>query len=740
MGIGELGVSSPKTLWRLAEALALVLLVVSNVVIGFRVAQAATVGQVVALHARLLRAQKEPAAAELSTRFQQALGTYLEERTPSDPNQRAAFLDNVEYMIASDLSSLDAMIRQPPNRPASKNSSAFNDHLDAVAFFTAAGERVISKSLAEGWSRRPSDDPRKADERTDWAANKALYLEYRQNDSLLWGDKKTFGEWQAKATDQAAVWIDNLGGRLSQIYGDPVLEFAHDPGLIADLARVQYLMIGEVTKNGVQELAGLGLLNPLATELAKDNDAKNAASANQQLDTALWQTEAGFGFRAGDVMPTGILSAEEFFQIIAAGYLPNDVGADLVHGSLTHRLQWNMLMTDFEQNPEAWHYPPLEVLARIGEFDLRRQNLNEEKRFGFERSFSLWAQLFDQQGLRLEDAEFSRPDSMETILGRSETLRPILDRVATISKERLREGIDLLTAALDPKTVWQKGEWRPDAAAMKARIAQGVDRTIIADELYRERFFDQAKKNGYKIVTNKNGQATNLLIRNTDNFTPEPNLAEITRQRTKYAAELAPAVVSERTASTRDERVRLRPGDAIATSSTAKPRARREDIFRDRPEDSEALKQREARRRSRENDDPDRDFISSSDHDADRNFTNKKNAPANKTTERSDSAASMISTSTAEASTVRKQQRRGVDAASESRRNESTAENAEAMRSAQNTPRLERRAESTATAQAGNASRDDFRRSSRDTVESGSSRTRSVESPRREGRVLELAR
>ncbi len=511
----------------------------------------------------------------MNERFKEALNIYLNERTPTNPTQRDAFLNNVSNMLISlskkQLQELGEHVEKPKNKPASENSAQFNQYLDAVAYYTVAADDVIvrlSDNTPPSWSRRPDNTPRKAKIPVDWSAVRKGFDAHRLHTDIAFG---SLTSPQNLATADASDWITVLRERMVRLYSnDPAVDFAKNLKFVADVARVYYLMVGRNSNgNTGLKLRGINLLAPLANQL-NDTIPKDAVAADAELDTTLSMTEQAFGFRQGDLMPTGILSAQEFFQIISAGYLPNDVGAEVAHGSLTHRLQWNMIMEDFRQAPDqSWHYTPLDLFTRIGQFDLRRDEINRIQRFAFERLPAIWAQLFDEQGERVDDdAVFTRPDSMLNILKNSPSLTRIFERVNLMRKERINEGIELLKAVQDQHTDWTKRDWTPKSLSdVRKRIDDNVALVTVADELYQERYFYRARTGGtYKVVPNPNGSASNLLIRKDFTYSPDSDTRIIKALRSHYQAKLAPSAT---TASTSDDRVRFRDRDQAASTTTS---------------------------------------------------------------------------------------------------------------------------------------------------------------------------
>mgnify|MGYP000940118201 CR=1 FL=1 len=72
--------------------------------------------------------------------------------------------------------------------------------------------------------------------------------------------------------------------------------------------------------------------------------AADAAGQERGLSYHLKRFETRCHFPDVEVIPTGVLSADEFYDMIARGVMWKDVGAGLDHGLYAHRLQWHVLL------------------------------------------------------------------------------------------------------------------------------------------------------------------------------------------------------------------------------------------------------------------------------------------------------------------------------------------------------------------------------------------------------------
>lgn len=87
------------------------------------------------------------------------------------------------------------------------------------------------------------------------------------------------------------------------------------------------------------------MLRPLAqqieTDVGGDDSPANLLAA---LLDRLGESERKAGFHSQVVIPTGILPAHTFISLLSEGRILDDFGAGVVHGELTHRLQWYAIL------------------------------------------------------------------------------------------------------------------------------------------------------------------------------------------------------------------------------------------------------------------------------------------------------------------------------------------------------------------------------------------------------------
>ena len=101
-----------------------------------------------------------------------------------------------------------------------------------------------------------------------------------------------------------------------------------------------------------------------------------------------------------EVVPTGVLSTDEFYDMIARGVMWKDVGAGLNHGLYSHRLQWHVVMAvvtaDFT-TPKAngWDHGAYDLFVSLGSGDAKRLNI--------------WGKVFDASATK----NFRAPESVE---------------------------------------------------------------------------------------------------------------------------------------------------------------------------------------------------------------------------------------------------------------------------------------------------------------------------------------
>ena len=159
------------------------------------------------------------------------------------------------------------------------------------------------------------------------------------------------------------------------MYGDPVTGDIDQKTLVELKA---YEADFDKMKSIVDDRAlMIALLVPLADEITRELKREKNLTGKQKYEKLLELLtfyEMVVGFKPVSVIPLGILPGETFVQLIGEGHVLDDYGAGIVHGELTHRLQWHALaraMTrDFTspRNPtESWHYTPFQLYQRMNQ-------------------------------------------------------------------------------------------------------------------------------------------------------------------------------------------------------------------------------------------------------------------------------------------------------------------------------------------------------------------------------------
>jgi hypothetical protein len=117
-----------------------------------------------------------------------------------------------------------------------------------------------------------------------------------------------------------------------------------------------------------------------------------------------------------EVIPTGVLSFDEFYDMIARGVMWKDVGAGLNHGLYAHRLQWHVLLavitSDFTVARAAgWDHGGYDLFVSMGEQG---------------RQFNIWGKMFDNSGTNC----FRAPEYVEGNISVPTVSRRIDDKYA----------------------------------------------------------------------------------------------------------------------------------------------------------------------------------------------------------------------------------------------------------------------------------------------------------------------
>jgi hypothetical protein len=529
---------------------------------------------------------------ESCRQLSQALDIYLKADAPRAQHDiTKQVLSNLAARVkAMKLSEIEAMVRDAENvligvAGGFGPSANFKDSVDAVVLFTIASDEFIASMdkriklkdtmpktagaigdiPAFKWSRlSTTPNTRVANEKIDWKLVQDRYTIRKRLDSLEWGIKTPFNmDLKTKARDERD-WIDKLEQRLLRLYAKSGL--SNDRDFSHDLARAQYLMIGVDDKGaryGPNLLANFNaaLQDFSAPKVGALDDKKSIevfsklsfevqlfASQKAELEilVALEKAETKHGFRPERLLPDGILTAEQFFDVVGAGYMPNDVGAGIEHGSLSHRLQWHIIITDFEQRPGEWFLTPLDLYTRIGQFDQTRETNNLNNLFEFERPPSLWAQLFDQQGGagnrqadEIEVRGMDRPDFTRAILKQA-GMENIRQRLEVIYAQRYNRGRFLAEQYSNPTKgrILKRSAKFPFALTEedKERIDQLVEKNAMSrlDELYMLEYFDSKVSSNEFDRAKNNGLPLPILIQKGKTYNKERDEEEIYRQGLKH--------------------------------------------------------------------------------------------------------------------------------------------------------------------------------------------------------------
>ena len=119
----------------------------------------------------------------------------------------------------------------------------------------------------------------------------------------------------------------------------------------------------------------LSLADVLNTDVAQERNNDEAVERDKYglrdkgvLARVLRTKEQSHGFRAAPrEIPiwTGVVSEATFLNTISQGHVMKDVGVSFQHGEYTHRIQWYIVMVDYEQNGALYHKTPLELYKTI---------------------------------------------------------------------------------------------------------------------------------------------------------------------------------------------------------------------------------------------------------------------------------------------------------------------------------------------------------------------------------------
>jgi hypothetical protein len=84
----------------------------------------------------------------------------------------------------------------------------------------------------------------------------------------------------------------------------------------------------------------------------------------EELKQALAAVEQGGGFPKAVVIPMGILPSEVFLRFTAEAVM-DDYGAGVVHGELSHRLQWAAIIHYIRDNKDSFSHTPWELYKQM---------------------------------------------------------------------------------------------------------------------------------------------------------------------------------------------------------------------------------------------------------------------------------------------------------------------------------------------------------------------------------------
>lgn len=229
----------------------------------------------------------------------------------------------------------------------------------------------------------------------------------------------------ALLADTSPDWIDQQFGS----YRPPVAP--HTPG--ADTTRQALSKGGLPAAVKQQYLEDYKRIRALLTDklavrrhfqLLEDRLARNPSAS---LTDALEHFERQVGFAGTDVIPLGLLSTDDFFDLVRGRVAFKDVGAGIKHGENTHRLQWFVIaseMTDgFTTFPHTAEYnrSPIELYRYLSSPDLRLYDASGEYKY------SLFGALFDQGGSASD--LYNQPDRLHMELLGLRSWNELEDRV-----------------------------------------------------------------------------------------------------------------------------------------------------------------------------------------------------------------------------------------------------------------------------------------------------------------------
>lgn len=512
------------------------------------------------LQAKLVSMFSQPGDAALVARSQAMIKNYLAMRYPQNAsaNLNGAFIENLRMRMAS-LTQVDVNLLR--GLAPGKLKESLDDLLDSVAFYTLATDAILQRppgSQTAEWERLADSSPR--DWRTaahpsnpfaEWSQISQRYMAWKQQRRAdqdvpyrsLVADPAAPADVAAAKVQQAAnaalpraEWVRRFEDHLREVYGQ--LGIVPPPGLLRDVAQLQYLMAGLTEEAGVVVPAAMAALRQIDGELAATGRSLPEMLRN-------WEQLRGFG---GDpLMPTGILPPRDFIAMIEAGYIVLDVGTGIEHGTYAHSLQINILMRDFDMHPENYTRTPIELITAIGAFDAR---ILQGPYFAMERPEPLWERVLDVPMPNALLDVLARPESIRDVCrARAASLPNLMQALDRVYQERLDKGAEHFAKW---RAVWNKpsalakafpeldaatiARLRTDhATLLSAALNQPAIAAIIArsmgERLYQAMTFANARATQYHPakIADAAGvkRSANILARGPDVLRREPVAQEI---------------------------------------------------------------------------------------------------------------------------------------------------------------------------------------------------------------------
>ena len=406
-----------------------------------------------AFNDRLAQGSSTSSDLALSQRVKALFNHYLRNDFPQDPPDQVAesfLLNLIERFRSMTNAEVDAFREDFAN--LATDPSAFDERcnllFNAVAFATVADDKTWQRAPGDQtseWGRLPGKRTRQLDPKKGWSEWKAATERFKafdaarrrahQNPTLAFYGPDDTTPPESLAAIPRRVWVEVFERRLEVLYGR--LGISVPPGLLRDLAQVQYVMSGwQMGANGPERVA--------TAALRRLNDALRLG----RLEAILHEGEVEHGFRREHPMPTQILSLRVFSLLLRAGYMLRDVGVPLAHGEWTHDIQWAALISDYLENPDEYTYLPIEIFVGIGAYDAELPALAKE-RFAFERPmYSLWALLFDFPYANKTLANFLHANGVRELIASEPSLQRLSQAIEELHNARLQVGRDLFAAWL----------------------------------------------------------------------------------------------------------------------------------------------------------------------------------------------------------------------------------------------------------------------------------------------------